>query len=289
VTEARAAAGPPAGTAVGRPLIEIDRAGMVYPTDSGPVEALRDISLAVGDGEFVALVGPSGCGKSTLMRAIAGLRPVTSGRVVVDGMPVAGPVSRVGMVFQAAVLLKWRSVLDNVLLPAELSGQRPAAFRERAQHLLELVGLGEFARKYPHELSGGMQQRASLCRALLLDPPILLMDEPFGALDAMTRDEMNLELLRIWGETAAAGGAGPRKTIVFVTHSIPEATFLADRVVVMTPRPGRIAAVHRVDLERPRTVASRASPEFGRLTLQIYDELTGGSTRKAAPAAASLL
>jgi NitT/TauT family transport system ATP-binding protein len=275
--------------AAARPLIEIDRAGMVYATDSGPVEALRDISLAVGDGEFVALVGPSGCGKSTLMRAIAGLRPVTSGRVVVDGIPVAGPVSRVGMVFQAAVLLKWRSVLDNVLLPAELSGQRPAAFRDRAQRLLELVGLGEFARKYPHELSGGMQQRASLCRALLLDPPILLMDEPFGALDAMTRDEMNLELLRIWGETAATAGAARRKTIVFVTHSIPEAVFLADRVVVMTPRPGRIASVHGVELERPRTVASRVLPEFGRLTLQIYGELTSASSRTAAATSAAIL
>jgi NitT/TauT family transport system ATP-binding protein len=287
---------PPAG----RPLIEIDHAGMVYPTESGPVEALRDIALAVDDGEFVVLVGPSGCGKSTLMRAIAGLRPVTAGRVVVDGVPVAGPVSRVGMVFQAAVLLKWRTVLDNVLLPAELSGQRAAPFRERAQRLLELVGLGDFARKYPHELSGGMQQRASLCRALLLDPPILLMDEPFGALDAMTRDEMNLELLRIWGETARDGSAatgpvatgaappGRRKTIVFVTHSIPEAVFLADRVVVMTPRPGRIAAVHRVGLERPRTVASRALPEFGRLAVQIYDELTAGSARAPLAAAAPL-
>jgi NitT/TauT family transport system ATP-binding protein len=280
----------PASTSdVRRPLIEIEQAGMVYPTDSGPVEALRDIALAVGDGEFVALVGPSGCGKSTLMRAVAGLRPVTSGRVIVDGVPVAGPVSRVGMVFQAAVLLKWRSVLDNVLLPAELSGQRPAAFRERAQRLLELVGLGEFERKFPHELSGGMQQRASLCRALLLDPPILLMDEPFGALDAMTRDEMNLELLRIWGESAAAAGDGRRKTIVFVTHSIPEAVFLADRVVVMTPRPGRIAAVHAVELPRPRTIASRALPEFGRLTLQIYGELTAGSARAGAPAPAAML
>jgi NitT/TauT family transport system ATP-binding protein len=275
--------------AAARPLIDIDRAGMVYPTDSGAVEALRDISLTVGDGEFVALVGPSGCGKSTLMRAIAGLRSVTSGRVVVDGIAVARPVSRVGMVFQAAVLLKWRSVLDNVLLPAELSGQRRAAFRDRAERLLELVGLGEFAHKYPHELSGGMQQRASLCRALLLDPPILLMDEPFGALDAMTRDEMNLELLRIWGETADVGGMSRRKTIVFVTHSIPEAVFLADRVVVMTPRPGRIAAVHGVALERPRTVASRTLPEFGRLTLEIYGELTSASPRAVRAASASML
>ena len=262
-----------------KPLIEIDDVGMVYATDSGPVEALRGISLEIGDGEFVALVGPSGCGKSTLMRIVAGLRPVTSGQVVIDGRVIAGPVSRVGMVFQAAVLLKWRSVLDNVLLPAELSGQPPSRFRDRARQLLELVGLGEFADKQPHELSGGMQQRASLCRALLLDPPILLMDEPFGALDAMTRDEMNLELLRIWGEgrieAVDESASGRRKTIVFVTHSIPEAVFLADRVVVMTPRPGRVAGIHEVAIARPRTVQSRASSEFGRLTLQIYNELTG--------------
>ncbi|HEX7439101.1 MAG TPA: ABC transporter ATP-binding protein [Caldimonas sp.] len=275
------------------PLIEIDHVGMVYATESGSVEALRDISLAVEDGEFVALVGPSGCGKSTLMRIIAGLRSVTSGRVVVDGAAVTGPVSRVGMVFQAAVLLKWRTVLDNVLLPAELSGQRPAAHRERALQLLELVGLAEFAHKQPHELSGGMQQRASLCRALLLDPPILLMDEPFGALDAMTRDEMNIELLRIWGEgrldaPVGGGAVGRRKTVVFVTHSIPEAVFLADRVVVMTPRPGRVAGIHRVDIARPRTVQARALPAFGRLTLEIYTELTGAPVERAAPAAALL-
>ena len=269
-------------------LISIDGVGMVYPAESGPVEALRDIDLEIGEGEFVALVGPSGCGKSTLMRLIAGLRPVTAGRIAIGGAPVRGPVSRVGMVFQAATLLRWRSVLDNVLLPAELSGQRPAKLRERARQLLELVGLGDFVDKRPHELSGGMQQRVSLCRALLLDPPILLMDEPFGALDAMTRDEMNLELLRIWGEGRAAGGAagGPRKTIVFVTHSIPEAVFLADRVVVMTPRPGRVAGVHRVGIARPRTVQTRALPEFGRLTLEIYDQLTGATAARGAPAGA---
>ncbi|MEO7854545.1 MAG: ABC transporter ATP-binding protein [Rubrivivax sp.] len=254
------------------PLIRIERVGMVYQADSGPVEALRDISLEIAEGEFVALVGPSGCGKSTLMRSIAGLRPVTSGRVVVDGVPVTGPVSRVGMVFQAAVLLKWRSVLDNVLLPAELSGLNPRDYRERALQLLQLVGLSDFANKRPGELSGGMQQRASLCRALVLDPPILLMDEPFGALDAMTRDEMNLELLRIWGE---AGSGAERKTIVFVTHSIAEAVFLADRVVVMSPRPGRVAGIHDVALARPRSVQTRASAEMGRLTLDIYGELTG--------------
>jgi NitT/TauT family transport system ATP-binding protein len=260
----------------GRTLISIDRVGMVYPADSGPVEALRDISLDIRQGEFVALVGPSGCGKSTLMRIVAGLRPVTSGRVSVDGVPVTGPVSRVGMVFQAAVLLKWRTIIDNVLLPAELSGLKPAAYRDRARELLSLVGLAGFEHKRPHELSGGMQQRASLCRALILDPPILLMDEPFGALDAMTRDEMNLELLRIWGEGRLAEG-GVRKTIVFVTHSIAEAAFLADRVVVMTPRPGRVAGVHEVAIPRPRGVETRADPELGRLTLQIYGELSGAT------------
>jgi NitT/TauT family transport system ATP-binding protein len=254
-------------------MISITDVHMVYRADSGPVEALRGITLDVADGEFVALVGPSGCGKSTLMRIIAGLRPVTKGRVTLDGLAVTGPVSRVGMVFQAAVLLKWRSVLDNVLLPAELSGLDPRKYRDRAHELLSLVGLAGFEGKRPHELSGGMQQRASLCRALILDPPILLMDEPFGALDAMTRDEMNLELLRIWGEGRLATG-GARKTIVFVTHSIAEAAFLADRVVVMTARPGRVAGIHRVAIARPRTVETRADPELGRLSLQIYGELT---------------
>jgi len=168
------------------------------------------------------------------------------------------------------VLLRWRSVLDNVLLPAELAGLDARRYRERAGQLLRLVGLAGFEDKLPRELSGGMQQRASLCRALLLDPPLLLMDEPFGALDAMTRDEMNLELLRVWGE----GAARDRKTIVFVTHSIPEAVFLADRVVVMTPRPGRVARVCPVALPRPRTVAARASADFGRLSLEIYEILT---------------
>ncbi|MEO8925361.1 MAG: ABC transporter ATP-binding protein [Caldimonas sp.] len=276
-------------------LIEIEGVGMVYEAESGPVEALQGITLAVAEGEFVAIVGPSGCGKSTLMRIIAGLRQVTSGRVVVAGSVVSRPVSRVGMVFQTAVLLKWRTVLDNVLLPAELSGQDPAKFRTRALQLLEIVGLGEFVNKQPSELSGGMQQRASLCRALLLDPPVLLMDEPFGALDAMTRDEMNLELLRIWGEDrsneagrSGPGSTGPRKTIIFVTHSIAEAVFLADRVVVMTPRPGRVAAIHQVAVSRPRTVESRVGPEFGRLTLEIYKELAGTTAKRETSAAVLL-
>jgi NitT/TauT family transport system ATP-binding protein len=250
-------------------LIRLDGVGMTYATASGPVEALRDIDLTVGRGELVAVVGPSGCGKSTLLRIIAGLRAPSRGRVEVDGRPVVRPIPSVGMVFQAPVLLKWRTIQDNVLLPAELSRLDPRDYRARAAQLLRLVGLAEFAQRLPRELSGGMQQRASLCRALLLDPPLLLMDEPFGALDAMTRDEMNLELLRVWGQ----GSGEERKTIVFVTHSIPEAVFLADRVIVMTSRPGRLGRVFDVPLPRPRTAASRARPDFGALTLAIHESL----------------
>jgi len=257
-----------------RHIIELDAVGMVYETGSGPVEALRGISLSVAGGEFVSLVGPSGCGKSTMLRVVAGLRPMSQGTILVDGVPVVRPIPKVGMVFQAAVLLKWRTILDNVLLPAELAGLNPRRYRERALELLRLVGLEEFTGKRPAELSGGMQQRVALCRALLLDPPLLLMDEPFGALDAMTRDDMNLELLRVWGE---ATGSGERKTILFVTHSIPEAVFLSDRVVVMSPRPGRIAAVVDIELPRPRTVETRATARFGQYALTIYDILTGRS------------
>ena len=247
---------------------------MVYRTPSGPVEALRDISLSIVHGEFLSLVGPSGCGKSTLLRIIAGLRPATSGAVSVNGAEVASPIAEVGMVFQAPVLLKWRTIIDNVLLPAELAGLPAGGYRQRAQELLRLVGLGDFADKRPSELSGGMQQRVSICRALLLDPPLLLMDEPFGALDALTRDEMNFELLRIWGESA---GRGRRKTIVFVTHSIQEAIILSDRIVVLSRRPGRIVATRDIDLPRPRSIETRAREELGVLSLEIYRALNKGN------------
>jgi NitT/TauT family transport system ATP-binding protein len=197
----------------------------------------------------------------------------TTGRVSVGGRSVTRPIPEVGMVFQAPVLLRWRTILDNVLLPAELSGRDRSQYRGRAEELLRLVGLQDFADKRPRELSGGMQQRVSLCRALLLDPPLLLMDEPFGALDAMTRDDMNVELLRVWGE--AGGREDARKTVLFVTHSIPEAVFLADRVVVMTPRPGRIARIFTPALPRPRTMQTRGTAEFGRLGLEIYRALGG--------------
>ncbi len=248
---------------------------MTYEAASGPVEALAGISLSVGTGEFVSLVGPSGCGKSTLLRIVAGLRPASEGAVRVGGNIVRAPIADVGMVFQAPILLKWRSIVQNVLLPAELAGKEPRTLRARAVQLLDMAGLKGFGNKLPRELSGGMQQRAALCRALLLDPPLLLMDEPFGALDAMTRDDMALELLRIWGERDLARQA--RKTVLFVTHSIAEAVFLSDRVVVMSPRPGRIVADLRIDLPRPRTVELRASEAFGRLSLDIFRALSGRS------------
>jgi len=225
-------------------VIVLDRVGMTYRTDAGPVEALRDVGFSVGRGELVALVGPSGCGKSTLLRVVAGLRPPSRGAVAVDGRAVTGPIASVGMVFQAPVLLKWRTIRDNVLLPAELAGLGRARYRERADQLLRLVGLDGFAERLPRELSGGMQQRAAICRALLLDPPLLLMDEPFGALDALTREQISMDIQRVWMDK--------RKTALHITHSIPEAVLLADRVVVMSPRPGRIVEILDVDLPRPR-------------------------------------
>ena len=236
-------------------MIRIDGVEKTYRTRRGDlVHALEDIRLEVGENEFVTLVGPSGCGKSTLLKLVAGLVPATRGSIHVRGARVDEPFPDVGFVFQQPVLLPWRTVLDNVLFSVEMLGQDPRQHRKRARDLLELTGLDGFETKYPRELSGGMQQRVAICRALLPDPGLLLMDEPFGALDAMTREEMSLELLRIWEEK--------RKTILFVTHSIPEAILLADRVVVMTPRPGRIARVLDVDLPRPRSVDLEFDPRF---------------------------
>ena len=225
------------------------------------VLALDGIDLNVGKGEFVAVVGPSGCGKSTLMRIIAGLLGPTRGKVMLSGRPVMGPSNDVGIVFQAATLLAWRTVFDNALLPTVLQKRDPIQSRARVERLLRLVGLEGFERKYPFELSGGMQQRVAICRALAHDPSILLMDEPFGALDAMTREQMNLELMHIW--------ADEKKTVVFITHSIPEAVFLGDRVVVMTARPGRIERTIAIDLPRPRTLATMAEARFAALCGEI--------------------
>ncbi len=236
-------------------MIRLDRVAKTYRTRRGDlVHALEDISLEVGDTEFVTLVGASGCGKSTLLKLVAGLTPATRGSIRIRDIDVREPFPDVGFVFQQPVLLPWRSVLDNVLFSVEMLGLEPRQYRKQAGDLLELTGLAGFETKYPRELSGGMQQRVAICRALLPDPSLLLMDEPFGALDAMTREEMSLELLRIWDER--------RKTILFVTHSIPEAILLADRVVVMTPRPGRIARILSVDLPRPRTMELEFDPRF---------------------------
>jgi NitT/TauT family transport system ATP-binding protein len=236
-------------------VIRLDHVEKTYRTRRGDlVRAVEDITLEVDENEFVTLVGASGCGKSTLLKLVAGLTPATRGTIHIRGAAVREPFPDVGFVFQQPVLLPWRSVLDNVLFSVEMLGLDSRQYRKPAGDLLELTGLGGFETKYPRELSGGMQQRVAICRALLPDPSLLLMDEPFGALDAMTREEMSLELLRIWEER--------RKTILFVTHSIPEAILLADRVVVMTPRPGRIARILAVDLPRPRTMDLEFDPRF---------------------------
>jgi NitT/TauT family transport system ATP-binding protein len=250
------------------PAIEICDVSMRYVSRRDRVDALANVSFSVSDGEFVALLGRSGCGKSTLLKMIAGLLRPTSGEVRVDGTEVTGPVSNVGMVFQSPVLLKWRTALRNVLFPAEALGQS-RKYEAEARRLLGLVGLSGFEQRYPAELSGGMAQRVSLARALLLDPRLLLMDEPFGALDALTRQDMNLELLRIWSER--------RKTILFVTHDIAEAVFLADRVIVLSPRPGRIEEMFVIDLPRPRSVQIIGNPRFGELVLRIQQLLGLGS------------
>jgi NitT/TauT family transport system ATP-binding protein len=245
-----------------RSLIELRDVNKRFNTRSGEtVIALDGVNLGVADGEFLSVVGPSGCGKTTLLRILAGLEPLTSGIAMIGSDPVAGPRDDVAVVFQQATLLPWYSVLENVLLPVRLRGTPSPQNLQRAEELLELAGLSGFSRKYPFELSGGMQQRVSICRALIRDPKILLMDEPFGALDAMTRETMNLELMRLW--------ALHKKTVVFITHSIPEAVLLGDRVVVMSPRPGRITEILDVDIDRPRTLKTMGLPKFGALCDEV--------------------
>jgi NitT/TauT family transport system ATP-binding protein len=248
------------------PAVALDRVSKVYRTRGEETVALGDVSLAVTRGEFLTVVGRSGCGKTTLLKLVAGLVPPTTGTITVEGERVRGPVRNIGLVFQSPVLLKWRTILGNVTLPTELLGWDGARARARALELIKLVGLEGFERRYPKELSGGMQQRASLCRALIHDPPLLLMDEPFGALDALTREEMNLELLRIWQDQA--------KTTILITHSISEAIFLGDRVVVMTPRPGLIKAIVPVDLPRPRRPDVKLTAAFNDLMRRV-SELIG--------------
>ncbi len=242
-------------------ILSVQNVSYVF-EDAHPVHALEDVSLEARQGEFIALVGPSGCGKSTLLRLIAGLLPPTRGRILFDGEVVLGPRADIGFVFQDVNLLPWRTVEANVRLPLEILGVPRQEAHARVQEMLDLVGLQGFEKVYPHQLSGGMQQKAALARALVKLPRLLLLDEPFGALDALTRERMNLELLRVW--------AHHRQTVVMVTHSISEAVFVADRVLVMSPRPGRIAGSISVSsLPRPRTLDMIAWPEFGRLTQAV--------------------
>lgn len=241
--------------------IEIRDLTKTYQSKSGPVPSLKPISMDVRRGEFVAIVGPSGCGKSTLLKLVAGLLPASSGAISIGGVAVRQPIDDIGIVFQSPVLLPWRTVRDNILLQVQMRGLKASDYEAAATNLIKVSGLEGFERRYPWELSGGMQQRAAICRALIHDPSVLLMDEPFGALDAMTRERMNAELQRIWYET--------RKTVLLITHSIPEAVYLADRVVVMSSRPGSIEAIYDIDLPRPRDLSIMGDAAFVRLTQAI--------------------
>lgn len=249
--------------------LEIDNISVVYQTTQGPLLALRELDLKVDKGEFVAVIGSSGCGKSTLLRVVSGLIPVSAGAAKISGSPITGPRSDVGIVFQQPTLLPWKTVIDNVLIPIRAQGLQTAKYRKRAQELLDLVGLGKFANHLPRELSGGMQQRAGIARGLIHDPAVLLMDEPFAALDALTRERMTMELQSIWLNT--------RKTVIFITHSIPEAVFLADKIVVLSGRPGTKILEVPVNIERPHTLDTLASPEFGKIANQLRQMLGASS------------
>jgi NitT/TauT family transport system ATP-binding protein len=259
------------------PAIEARLITQVYRTRTKQlVPSLDNVSISCDPGEFVTIVGPSGCGKSTLLKILAGLLRPTSGEVLLRGEPLTEPTREIGMAFQMPILLPWRNVTDNVLLAAQVQGERNA-FRSRARELLELVGLVGFEDKYPRELSGGMQQRVAIVRALLTDPSILLMDEPFGALDAMTREQINVDIQAIW--------QAARKTFLLVTHSISEAVFLGDRVLVMTPRPGRMVMQVDVNLPRPRTLDVMTTPDFGEIVSTVRSALTGPASETAPTAA----
>ncbi len=250
----------------GEAIIRLDGVRKVYHTQDRDILAVSDVTMEVQEGEFVSLVGPSGCGKSTVLKILADLIQADGGSVRI-GSPDArfDPSRDIGMVFQQALLLKWRRIIDNVLLPAEIIGLPMRESRERARDLLAMVGLQGFEDRYPYELSGGMQQRAAIARALIHDPKLVLMDEPFGALDALTREKMNLEMLRIWSESG--------KTVLFVTHSIQEAVFLASRCAVLTAGPARMADNFVIDLPYPRTFAMKTGEAFGAYTRRIYELL----------------
>ncbi len=245
-----------------QPYIRLENVGKVYDTKGGKVEACTEVHLDIRQSEFVAIVGPSGCGKTTLLKMVAGLVPYSSGSISVGGRKVDRPQTDVGIVFQESILLDWRDVLSNVMLQVDIRGMDRATCEAVAKHLLRQTGLEGFENKKPYELSGGMRQRVSICRALVHDPPLLLMDEPFGALDALTREQISMDIQRVWMEK--------RKTALHITHSIPEAVLLADRVVVMSPRPGRIVEILDVDLPRPRRL-DKLPPRFNDYAGRIRD------------------
>jgi len=246
-----------------RPYVDVAGVSKTYRRAGRETPALESIDLAIRNGEFLAIVGPSGCGKSTLLRIVAGLVGASRGEVRVEGARVDRPQTNLGIVFQSPVLLDWRTALDNVLVQIELRSLDPRAYRDNALRLLDQIGLKDFADRYPYELSGGMRQRVAIARALIHDAPLLLMDEPFGALDALTREQMRLDLEALWLAT--------HKTVMFITHSIDEAVLLADRVVVMSPRPGRIERTIDIPLARPRGLAARREPEFVRIAEEITE------------------
>ncbi len=254
-----------AGTAGGH--VEVERLSKSYHSPQGDIEALRDITLSAARGEFVSILGASGCGKSTFLRLVAGLDEPTSGTVRIDGRACTGAPEGLGFVFQRDVLFDWRTILANILLPIEFAGLPVKQYVPRARELLATFGLEGFENRRPWELSGGMRQRTAICRALMNDPQLLLMDEPFGALDALTRDELNVELQRIWEKS--------QKTVLFVTHSIAEAVFLSDRVVVMKSRPGRIVEIVDIDFPRPRRLDLKEEREFGRYSRHLRSILEG--------------
>ncbi len=257
-------------TEIATPVIDIENLSLTFETADGPVHALSNIDLKIGEGDFVSFIGPSGCGKTTLLRVIADLERPTGGSITVNGVsPEQARLARAyGYVFQAAALYPWRSIADNVALPLEIMGFPAAERAERVRRNLDLVNLSGFENKFPWQLSGGMQQRASIARALSFDPDLLLMDEPFGALDEIVRDHLNEQLLKLWAKT--------RKTVVFVTHSIPEAVFLSTRIVVLCPRPGRVHDVIESDLPPERTLDIRESPEFLRIAHRVREGLRAG-------------
>src|SRR5665213_303017 len=257
---------PPARDTTRVPFVTLKKVSKAFPSrqrGGGETEALRPFDAEIGQGEFLSIVGPSGCGKSTLLSLIAGLQTASSGEISIGGRVVSGPYSDIGIVFQKDLLLPWRTALDNVLIQAEARGLSRKVFEPYARELLNLVGLSGFERFYPHELSGGMRQRVGIARAVLHKPPLLLLDEPFASLDAITRDQLALDFQSFWQDE--------QRTVVFITHNIAEAVFLGDRVMVMTARPGQIAEVIEIDLPRPRPLAIRDTQNFTRYTARVRE------------------